>query len=90
MKRYLVTITETLKRDVFVDAETEAQAYAIVNEQYANAEIILGGEDWFDTDMQVDEFCDGIASKLYANGEIIGEAFADGKVAMVEEPCDEL
>lgn len=55
MKKYLVTITETLLRTVEVEAESEDDAEEQVQEQYDNCDIILSADDFDGMDMSVEE-----------------------------------
>ena len=44
--KYKVHIEETLERDVFIEADTSADACHIVNEKIADGEIILTADDF--------------------------------------------
>ena len=46
MKRYYVSVTETLNRAVSVYAESEKEAVQKVQDAYDNSEIILGSDDF--------------------------------------------
>lgn len=46
MKRYYVSVTETLNRAVSVDAESEKEAVQKVQDAYNNSEIILYSDDF--------------------------------------------
>lgn len=46
MARYKVTITETLRKDVLVEADSQTEAECIVTEQWENSEHILSDEDF--------------------------------------------
>ena len=46
MKQYVITITETLKRAIVVDAESEEKAIDAVQEKYRNGKIILDSDDF--------------------------------------------
>ena len=48
-----VRITETLQRDVMVEAETVDEALDKVKEMYNNEEIILDEGDYVDTDYDI-------------------------------------
>ena len=53
--KYKVEITETLKKIVEVDAESEAAARKIVKDRYHNAEdeYILTDANYYDTEFEV-------------------------------------
>ena len=55
MKKYKVTITETLEKVVEVEAENYDEAVDIVGDEYRNGEIILCSDDYTDTDFSVEE-----------------------------------
>lgn len=44
MKRYYVSVTETLNKVVSVDAESEKEAVQKVQDAYSNSEIILNND----------------------------------------------
>lgn len=46
MARYKVTITETLRKDVWVEADSQTEAECIVAEQWENSEHILSDENF--------------------------------------------
>lgn len=46
MKRYYVSVTETLNRAVSVDAESEKEAVQKVQDAYNNSKIILDSDDF--------------------------------------------
>jgi len=48
MKTFEIEITETLQRVVEVEANSENEAYNIVNQQYNNEEIVLDNTDFVD------------------------------------------
>ena len=50
MKKYKVTITETLEREVEVDAPDWNHALDIVEESYWNGDVVLTADDHKDTD----------------------------------------
>ena len=52
-KKFTVEITETLQRQVEVEAEDEFEAEDIVREMYRNEEIVLDAEDYIDTEFEV-------------------------------------
>ena len=57
-KKYNVTITETLLRTVEVEAESEEDARAKVEELYDNCDIVLSADDFDGMDMSVEEVTD--------------------------------
>lgn len=50
MKKYYITITETLERTIEIVANDENEAKDMAEEQYKNGEIILDYEDHINTD----------------------------------------
>ena len=52
-KKYTVEITETLCRQVEIEADTEDEAVELATEMYEAADIVLGAEDFvgFHTDV---------------------------------------
>lgn len=50
MKRYYITITETLERTIDIVAESEEEALNIAEEEYQNGEHVLDYEDHVNTD----------------------------------------
>lgn len=46
MKTYQVEVEEILKKNVFVEANSEEEAHQKAQEMYSNEEIILGAEDF--------------------------------------------
>lgn len=50
-----VIITETLKKAVEINAQTEQEALAIVSRRYCNEEYVLSAEDYCDTTFTVDK-----------------------------------
>lgn len=51
--RFRVEITETLKRGIIVEAQNEDAALDIVQNHYANEDIILDASDFVDSDINV-------------------------------------
>lgn len=51
MKTYEIEITETLQRVVEIEANSESEAYNIVNQKYKNEEIVLNDSDFVNTDI---------------------------------------
>ena len=54
MKRYYVSVTETLKKVVSVDAESEEEAVDIVRDAYDNCDIILDSDNFTGEVVQVE------------------------------------
>ena len=54
MKRYYVSVTETLYKVVSVDAESEDEAVSAVKDSYNNCEIVLDSEDFIGEQVQVE------------------------------------
>ena len=50
MKKYYITLTETLERTIEIVANDENEAKDMAEEQYKNGEIILDYEDHINTD----------------------------------------
>ncbi len=55
MKKFRVTITETLSTSVEIEAEDEFDAEDKVQKQYNNSDIILTAEDYVDTEFSTTE-----------------------------------
>lgn len=55
MKKYKVTITETLSRDVEVSANSETEATQKVIDGYRAEKYVLTSDDYFDTDFSAEE-----------------------------------
>lgn len=53
MKKYLVSIVETLEKQVEVEAEDQYQAYEIAEEKVNKAEIVLDADDFTGRDIEV-------------------------------------
>jgi ATP:corrinoid adenosyltransferase len=53
MKIYEILITETLTRVVEVEAETSEEALTMLNDKYVNQEIVLTGDDYEETKMEI-------------------------------------
>lgn len=52
MAKYNVEVIETLSRVVEQEADTYSEAEDLVEEKYRNCEIVLGGDDYADTEYQ--------------------------------------
>ena len=55
MKEYKVTITETLKMDVFVEAESQFEAEQKVSDGWHESEYILDAENFVDVDFDAED-----------------------------------
>ena len=55
MKKFRVTVTETLKRFIEVEAENEDEAAEKVDFMYDNEDIVLTADDYYATNITVDE-----------------------------------
>ena len=55
MKRYYVSVTETLNKIVSVDAESEKEAKQKVQEAYDNSDIILGSDNFAGETIEIEE-----------------------------------
>ena len=55
MKRYYVSVTETLNKVVSVDAESEAEAVSAVNDAYNNCEIVLDSNNYIGKKVEVED-----------------------------------
>lgn len=55
MKRYRVTITETLMESKVVEAENWDEARDRVQADYADGKIVLTAENYFDSEIVVEE-----------------------------------
>lgn len=53
MKKYVVEITETLQRQIIVDARSYDEARSIVKQKYEYEEIVLDESDHVDTEFKV-------------------------------------
>ena len=53
MKKYIVEITETLQKQVEVEANSKEEALRLVKNKYRNEEIILDSENYIETDFDI-------------------------------------
>lgn len=53
MKKFTVEITETLQRQVEVEAEDDNEAISKVEEMYRNEEVVLDSGDYIDTEFNL-------------------------------------
>ena len=54
MEEYKVTITETLKKTVTVEAESRNEAHQKVSDQWDNSEYILDADDFIGVEFEVE------------------------------------
>lgn len=54
MKRYYVSVTETLNKIVSVDAESEEEAVKKTQKAYDNCDIILGSDNFVTEELELD------------------------------------
>lgn len=47
--KYIITVTETLSREIEIEAPDYETAREIVEQKYRDEEIVLHGDDWADT-----------------------------------------
>lgn len=53
MKKYTIEITETLQKQIKIEANTLDDAYIIVKDKYRNGEIVLDSNDYIDTEFKL-------------------------------------
>lgn len=53
MKKFTVEITETLQRQIEVEAADENEAISKVEEMYRNEEVVLDSGDYIDTEFNL-------------------------------------
>lgn len=51
--KYIIEITETLQRQIEVEAQNESEAIKLIKEKYKNEEIILSEEDFIDSEIDI-------------------------------------
>lgn len=51
--KYIVTITETLSRDIEIYADDRHDAIEKASELYSNAEVVLDADDFVDVDIDL-------------------------------------
>lgn len=64
MKRYYVSVTETLNKVVSVDAESENEAVQKVQDAYDNSDIVLDSNNFVEEEIELDS-----NQELYADNE---------------------
>lgn len=57
MDKYVVSIYETLVKDIEIEAEDYSDAIKKVKEKYNNEEIVLSADDYLDTKFNVSKIC---------------------------------
>lgn len=57
MAKYVVSIYETLVKDIEIEAEDYSDAIKKVKEKYNNEEIVLSADDYLDTKFNVSKIC---------------------------------
>lgn len=55
MKKYYVSVTETLNKVVSVDAESEKEAVQKVHDAYDNCDIVLGNDDFCGEKVEIED-----------------------------------
>lgn len=55
MKRYYVSVTETLNKVVSVDAESPKEARQKVNDAYVQGDIVLDDDDFSCVEMEIED-----------------------------------
>ena len=51
--KYIIEITETLQRQIEVEAQNESEVINLIKEKYKNEEIILSEQDFIDYEIDV-------------------------------------
>lgn len=69
MDTYKVTITETSKREVEVEADSRAEAEDIVNDMWYRGEIILDADDFVEMDCSAEEIEQNKSKKATSRDE---------------------
>lgn len=54
-KKFQVSIEETLRKTIFVDAENEAEAWDIADELYNEEKVVLTPEDFVEYNVYIDK-----------------------------------
>lgn len=50
---YNYEITETLQRQIYIEAESEEEAFHKISEQYRNCDIVLDSQYYVDTSIEL-------------------------------------
>lgn len=53
MIKYKIEITETLQKQISVEANSKSEAMGKVSQMYKNEDVILGSEDFVGTDIEI-------------------------------------
>ena len=51
--KYIIEITETLQRQIEVEAQNESEAISLIKEKYKHEEIILSEQDFIDYEIDI-------------------------------------
>ena len=51
--KYIIEITETLQRQIEVEAQNESEVINLIKEKYKNEEIILSEQDFIDYEIDI-------------------------------------
>lgn len=51
--KYIIEITETLQKQIEVEAKNESQAISLIKEKYKKGEIILTEQDFIDYEIDI-------------------------------------
>ena len=51
--KYIIEITETLQRQIEVEAQNESEAIRLIKEKYKHEEIILSEQDFIDYEIDI-------------------------------------
>ena len=62
--KYIIEITETLQKQIEVEAQNESQAIKLIKEKYKNEEIILTEQDFIDYETDI------IKQSIYIDDEL--------------------
>ena len=52
MKKFIIEITETLQRQVEIEAESKETAMSTIRNQYSKQEIVLDSSDYINTNFE--------------------------------------
>lgn len=52
MPKFKVEITETLQKQIEIEAETSVEAIRLAKQKYRNSEIVLSADDYIDTEIR--------------------------------------
>ena len=74
--KYIIEITETLQRQIEVEAQNESEAIRIIKEKYKNEDIILTEQDFIDYEIDIirQSECIEIYKKIYLENELSEKA----------------